>query len=69
MNVVLSQYNPKNPQKYFNEIFQVVKDGELPLEDALEQVAAFEEQSGRKITTTALKDFVPKPMPYKKKQR
>ncbi len=66
MNVVLSQYNQKNPQKYFNEIFQVVKDGELPLEAALEQVAAFEEQSGRIIKTTALNGFVPKPVPYKK---
>ena len=69
MNIVLNHYNPENPQKYFNEIFEVVKDGELSLEDALEQVATFQEQSGRKIDTSTLDGFIPKPQPHKKKHR
>ncbi len=71
MNVVLNHYNPRNPQKYFNEIFQVVKEGLLSVEDALEQVATFQEQSGRKIDTSALNSII-KPqvkVKPKKKQR
>lgn len=69
MNFVLSRYNSKNPQKYFNEIFAVVKEGALALEDALQQVATFEEQSGLKINTSALKGFIPKPQTQPKKHR
>lgn len=60
MRVVLRHYNPENPQKYFNEIFEVVKDGKLALEDALEQVRTFQSQSGIKIDTSALDGFNPK---------
>lgn len=67
MNVVLNHYNPNNPQKYFNEIFQVVKDGLLSVEDALQQVATFEEQSGRKINTSALDGLVKTSVKTKKR--
>ncbi len=45
-------------QKYFNEIFEVVRSGELLLEDVLMQVKTFEKQSGRKIDTSAITDLI-----------
>lgn len=69
MNFVLSRYSSQNPQKYFNEIFKLVKSGELLLEDALQQVATFEAQSGKKINTSALDGFITKPLTQPKKNR
>lgn len=54
MNVVLNKYNPDNPQKYFNELYDDVKKGRLDKEDVQKQVKTFEEQSGRKINTDLL---------------
>lgn len=58
MRAVLNRYNEDNPQKYFNEIFEVVRSGELLLEDVLMQVKTFEKQSGRKIDTSAITDLI-----------
>lgn len=58
MRIVLQHYNQENPQKYFNEIFEVVRSGELSVEDCLMQVRTFEEQSGQKIDTSAIADLI-----------
>ena len=76
MSVVLNRYNKENPQKYFNEIFEVVRNGEITIEDVVAQVKTFEEQSGKKIDITPIKNLIeamkkhsPKTKPKYKRNR
>lgn len=58
MKVVLRRYDKNNPQKYFNEIFEVLKEGRLSVEDVLGQVETFQKQSGMKIDISPIKELV-----------